>query len=326
MFVCVPDPANIKLAAQFLYEDKLVAFPTETVYGLGANAESPDAIACLYKTKGRPGDHPVIVHVGSIGQLSNWASDIPQSAFKLGEHFWPGPLTLILPKASHVSSQITGGQNTIGLRIPKHPVALALLTEFGGGIAAPSANRFGRLSATEPEHVVAEFSDAVSMVLDGGPCELGIESTIVDLTGAVPRIMRPGIISPEQIIQVLDSDCKLASGQADPDANRVPGSLPSHYAPNTPLKLLTEKELNKRLVEDKNHSFAVLAFHYPNTDAATIPWITASKDPLSYAQKLYASLRELDKRQCDFILVEAAPDSKEWLAINDRLTRAAYKL
>ncbi|HYS50590.1 MAG TPA: L-threonylcarbamoyladenylate synthase, partial [Burkholderiales bacterium] len=170
----------------------LVAFPTETVYGLGADASNPAAVARIYEVKGRPAGHPVIVHIGDIGQLARWARDIPEAATKLATHFWPGPLTLVLRRAPGVGSQLSGGQDTIGLRVPGHPVALQLLREFGGGIAAPSANRFGRISPTAAEHVRSDLASEVELILDGGACEIGIESTIVDLSRGRPVLLRPG--------------------------------------------------------------------------------------------------------------------------------------
>ncbi|MBS2001864.1 MAG: threonylcarbamoyl-AMP synthase, partial [Cyanobacteria bacterium SZAS LIN-5] len=188
------DMTIIEHAVRLLQSGELVAFPTETVYGLGADASNPAAVARLYAAKGRPTNHPVIVHLADSNQLSKWASSVPFAAIQLAEKFWPGPLTLILPKADHVLDEITGGQKSVGLRVPAHPLALELLKAFGGGIIAPSANKFGRLSPTRAEDVRAEFKDEVSLVLDGGPCAVGIESTIVDLSREQPMILRPGMI------------------------------------------------------------------------------------------------------------------------------------
>ncbi len=197
----------------------LVAFPTETVYGLGADASNPMAVARIYEIKGRTASHPVIVHIGDVGQLARWAREIPEAATKLAMRFWPGPLTLVLRRAPSAGSQLTGGQDTIGLRIPGHPVALQLLREFGGGIAAPSANRFGRISPTTAEHVRDDLGKEIDLVLDGGPCEIGIESTIVDLSRQKAVLLRPGRISAEDIAAALGT----APEACDPAAPRAPG-------------------------------------------------------------------------------------------------------
>jgi L-threonylcarbamoyladenylate synthase len=242
--------------------------------------------------------------------------------------FWPGPLTMILPRASHVLDQVTGGQNTVGLRVPNHPVALALLKEFKGGIAAPSANTFGRLSATRAQDVATEFQDEVSMVLDGGPCSVGIESTIVDLSGKQPRILRPGIISKSEIENVLrsrltDNVAVTESGDISSDNVRAPGGLPTHYAPRTPLRLISSSKFASELNPERKDKLAVLSFCKRHADFESTPWIVAPLDPEVYARNLYASLRELDQLGKEMILVEDVPDNGRWLAIRDRLTRAA---
>ena len=216
-----------------------MAFPTETVYGLGADASNPAAMKKIFAAKGRPADHPVIVHIADMSDLKHWAAEVPRAAWLLAEKFWPGPLTMVLKRAPQVSDLITGGQDTVGLRVPAHPVAQHLLKAFGGGIAAPSANKFGRLSPTTAEHVREELGEAVDMVLDGGPCEVGIESTIVDLTRETPAILRPGRMSAQQI-----ADALLAQlGEPAGDRPRVPGSLASHYAPRAPLKIVHPDEI-----------------------------------------------------------------------------------
>ena len=255
-----PSAAEIEHAAHLLREGELVALPTETVYGLGADARNPAALAKIFAAKGRPADHPLIVHLADATQLAQWAVDISPAAHALADAFWPGPLTLILKRHPAVPDPVTGGQDSVGLRVPAHPVALALLRAFGGGIAAPSANPFGRLSPTTAEHVRNAFGDAVT-VLDGGPCTVGIESTIVDLTAPTPRILRPGAISAEDVQRVLraalpatlsnslpnittpitaatTAHATPAAAHADqPSVPRVSGSLAAHYAPRTPLRL-----------------------------------------------------------------------------------------
>jgi len=295
----------------------LVAFPTETVYGLGADASSPAAVARIYEVKGRPAGHPLIVHIGDIGELDRWARDVPEAAIKLAAPFWPGPLTLVLRRAPGVADQLTGGQDTIGLRIPGHPVALQLLREFGGGIAAPSANRFGRISPTTAEHVQGDLGSEVDLILDGGTCEIGIESTIVDLSRGRPVLLRPGRIDAGDIAATLG----VALEERDSDAPRVPGTLAAHYAPRQPLRLI-ESDQWERSVRGTSHGRGVLSFRSrPEGDTSTM-WIEASRLPQRYGHDLYASLRALDSSGCTRILVEEPPDTREWAAIRDRLGRA----
>ena len=295
----------------------LVAFPTETVYGLGADASNPAAVARIYEVKGRPAGHPVIVHIGDIGQLARWARDIPEAATKLATHFWPGPLTLVLRRAPGVGSQLTGGQDTIGVRVPGHPVALQLLREFGGGIAAPSANRFGRISPTTAEHVRSDLASEVELILDGGACEIGIESTIVDLSGGRPVLLRPGRIAAGEIAATLG----IAPLSPDSDAPRAPGTLAAHYAPQQPLRLI-ESDRWDRSVVGISRGRSVLSFRsQPEGDMSTM-WIEASRQPQQYGHDLYANLRALDSSGCDRILVEEPPDTLEWAAVRDRLMRA----
>jgi len=295
----------------------LVAFPTETVYGLGADASSPAAVARIYKVKGRPSDHPVIVHIGDVGQLARWAREIPDTAMKLAARFWPGPLTLVLRRAPGVGSQLSGGQDTIGLRISGHPVALQLLREFAGGIAAPSANRFGRISPTTAEHVRRDLGSEVDLVLDGGACEIGIESTIVDLSRGRPVLLRPGRIAAGDIAATLG----VAPLSRDSDAPRAPGALAAHYAPRQPLRLI-ESDRWGRSVTGTSHGRGVLSFRSPPEGDMSTMWIKASGQPQQYGHDLYANLRALDLSGCDQILVEEPPATSEWTAIRDRLSRA----
>ncbi|MGH8229492.1 MAG: L-threonylcarbamoyladenylate synthase, partial [Steroidobacteraceae bacterium] len=218
---------DIEAAVQALRDGELVAFPTETVYGLGANAQNPAAVRKIFEAKGRPPSHPVIVHLDSPRYLHRWVREVPESASKLGERFWPGPLTIVMPRAGNVHDVVTGGQDTIAIRVPSHPMAQQLLTAFGGGIAAPSANRYGRLSPTRPEHVRDELGDVVRLVLDGGECQIGLESTIVACLDGTVQLLRPGAITATQLREVVGD--QLAG--ADAAAPRVPGSTPSHYAP-----------------------------------------------------------------------------------------------
>lgn len=311
----------VQEAAAILRRGGLVAFPTETVYGLGADAANPEAVARIFAAKGRPADHPVIVHIGSAAQLEQWASDIPPAASQLAQRFWPGPLTLILKRHPRVSDAVTGGQDTIGLRVPGHPLALALLSAFGGGIAAPSANRFGRVSPTAAAHVREELGEAVDCILDGGDCQVGIESTILDLSGGAPRLLRPGAITAAEIEAELGQTLATVAD----DAPRVSGALPSHYAPGTPLSLIAAEDLNTEiktyLGQDKRVAVMARRTAPPGTQCV---WQVMPSDATAYAHELYARLRELDALHVDRLLIEAVPTDVSWQAVQDRLTRAAH--
>ncbi|MFO1320855.1 MAG: L-threonylcarbamoyladenylate synthase [Burkholderiales bacterium] len=309
------DDEGIALAVRLLRDGGLVGFPTETVYGLGADAANPAAVRRIFEAKGRPADHPVIVHVAEVRQLPDWARDVPPDAAALAEAFWPGPMTLILPRATHVSDLVTGGQDSVGLRIPSHPVALRLLAAFGGGVAGPSANRFGRISPTTAAHVREDLGERVDLILDGGPCRVGIESTIIDVTGARPRILRPGMISTARIEAVLRRS--LDSGSTG--APRVSGSLASHYAPRTPTVLVPPERLSSEVTAVD----AVLARPGKLSAVTAGLGIDSSDDPAIYARDLYAHLRTLDASGCPRILIEDVPAEGEWAAIRDRLVRAA---
>ncbi|HEY9149570.1 MAG TPA: L-threonylcarbamoyladenylate synthase [Gammaproteobacteria bacterium] len=321
----------VQEAAATLRRGGIVAFPTETVYGLGADAENPVAVARLFMAKGRPADHPVIVHIGDAEQLERWAVDIPPSAALLAQRFWPGPLTLILKRDARVPDAVTGGQDTVGLRVPDHPVALALLAAFGGGIAAPSANRFGRLSPTTAAHVRTDLGEAVDYVLDGGSCQVGIESTILDLSGARPRLLRPGVITAAELEAVLGEKLAGPSGNAP----RSPGALPSHYAPRTPLVLVPPEDLAAEVVRrlEKGERVAVLArsvatpqiewLFLSGSDFTECAWQVMPADPGGYAHELYARLHALDALHADCLLIEAPPVEAAWQAVRDRLARAA---
>ncbi len=317
----------IAAAARALRNGALVAFPTETVYGLGADARSPDALRRLYATKGRPDEHPVIVHLTAAHALSRWARNVPAFAAALANAFWPGPLTLILPRADGVSDLLTGGQDSIGIRVPAHPIAQALLARFGElggeGIAAPSANRFGRISATTAAHVADEFGSEVAMILDGGPCDHGIESTIVDCTRDEPAVLRPGAISAEQLARVLGKPPRASSG----DAPRVSGALASHYAPRTSSRLLHRDALQEALAAlgGPGAHIAVLAHSITQPPDFEGTWFDTPVDSAGYAHQLYANLRALDARQADEIWIETPPDGPDWTAVNDRLRRATYR-
>lgn len=310
--------AEIRKAAEILRAGGLVAFPTETVYGLGADASNAKAVARLYATKGRPSDHPVIVHFASSASAFAWARDVPEPAQRLAHRFWPGPLTLILKRSALAHDFVTGGQDSVGLRVPSHPVARALLELFAGGVAAPSANRFGLVSPTTAAHVREDLGDEVDLVLEGGPSEVGIESTIVDMSGDTPVLLRPGHISQEDLESVLGTKvANLATA-----AVRHPGGLERHYAPRTPARLLAPHELDKEIARLRER-VAVLAFSRP--DERVDYWLRMPRDAQAYAQRLYAALRELDNAGCEMMLIEAPPDTAEWAAVRDRLRRACGK-
>ena len=304
-------------AAEILRRGGLVAFPTETVYGLGADASNAKAVARLYAVKGRPSDHPVIVHFASSQDAFLWAREAPQAAQVLAAKFWPGPLTLILKRSEKAKDFISGGQDSVGLRVPSHPVAQELLKEFKGAIAAPSANRFGLVSPTTPAHVREDLGKDVDLVLEGGPSEVGIESTIVDLSGGAPVLLRPGRISKADLEAALNSRVL----EKNSSSTRHSGGLERHYAPRTPARLVPSYDLDKEIGRMKE-KVAVLAFSRP--DERVDYWLRMSRDPQAYAQKLYGALRELDTAGCEEILVEAPPEAPEWAAVRDRLKRACH--
>lgn len=324
MQIVQPTDDAIARACAMLHEGKLVAFPTETVYGLGADATNALALKRLYEAKGRPCDHPVIVHLAFVEQMNDWCRDFPKPARLLAERFCPGPLTFILPKAAHVLAQVTGGQDKVGLRIPSHPAAHRLLAAFGKGLAAPSANKFGKLSPTTAQDVACDFAQELSMVLDGGASQVGIESTIVDFTVEPPRVLRPGMISAGQIAAVI-GEVERAAPAANGNQTRAPGMLEKHYAPATALELVSGDRLQSRLqaLEKSGRKAAVLAFQEGARPASRT--IVASADPARYAHELYSNLRELDRLRADIILVETVPDEEIWAGVADRLRRASTK-
>jgi len=313
--------ADIARAVSVLRAGGLVAFPTETVYGLGADAANDAAVQKIFAAKGRPHNHPLIVHIADVTHVATWARDVPPAVHRLAQRFWPGPLTMVLKRAAGVSDFVTGGQQTIALRAPSHPVARALLARFGGGIAAPSANRYGRVSATTAGHVRQEFGDDLDFILDGGATDIGIESTIVDLSRDRPSVLRPGAITERMLEDALGAPL------APPDraSPRAPGMHARHYAPRTPLMVMEADlllELASSLVR-QGKRVAVLARSAQQPLLQGLTWIGAPADPGGYAHALYADLRRLDAAGCDAILAEAPPGDMEWAAVRDRLTRAS---
>lgn len=311
---------SVETAVCLLLNGKVVAFPTETVYGLGADATNARAVAKIFELKGRPSDHPLIVHISDPDNLEKWVYDVPVAARKLADHFWPGPLTLILKTAPRMPSLVTGGEDTVGLRCPSHPMAQALLREFAahgsGAIAAPSANKFGHVSPTTAQHVRDEFGPDLYL-LDGGDCDVGLESTILDFSRGSPVLLRPGAVTRQDIEDLIQDRVR----DRDADAPRAPGTLAAHYAPRTALQLVEGVKLDARARGERD--VAVLALRAAPKDAKARKWIHAPSDAGGYGHDLYANLRRLDAAGAGTILVEAPPASAEWEAVNDRLGRAA---
>jgi L-threonylcarbamoyladenylate synthase len=316
----LPDPARIEEAVALLNAGELVAFPTETVYGLGADARNPAAVARIFAAKGRPVSHPLIVHISGLAAAQEWIADLPDAARRLAEAFWPGPLTIVLPKAADVPAVVTGGQSTVALRAPAHPVARALLAAFGSGIAAPSANRYGRISPTRAADVHEELGDRVALVLDGGDCEVGLESTIVACLGGRVTLLRPGAVSRSQLRDVVGE-----VADADAASPRAPGRDRSHYAPRTVLAVIAAAQLKSEIERAlaSGERLAVLARSGAPVASDQLVWRQLGKPPVEYGRALYAALRDLDRVGAARILVEEVPDDEPWAAIADRLRRAA---
>jgi len=311
---------EISRAVHVLERGGLIALPTETVYGLGADAENELAVRKIFAVKGRPQSHPLIVHLPKDAPLDAWARDIPPAAQALAEAFWPGPLTLILKRTGRALDAVTGGQDTVGLRVPAHPLAQAVLSAFGGGIAAPSANRFGRVSPTRAEHVREELGDSVELILDGGPCAVGVESTIVDLSRGRPVLLRPGGLPTEAIEQVLGVPlAQDGSGQV-----RAPGVLESHYAPTAGVVLTTGASLSADLARTQA-DFARIAVLGPRGTVVPqgVTLFDVPADAASQARLLYQKLREIDVAGYEIILALLPEDAGLGRAVRDRLKKAA---
>jgi len=315
------DAAAIREAAAVLRRGGLVAFPTETVYGLGADAENETAMRALFAAKGRPADHPVIVHLAEAAQVDDFAAEVPAAAQKLVAAFWPGPMTLVLRRSGRISDLVTGGLQTVGLRVPGHPVAHALLKEFGGPIAAPSANRFGRVSCTAAEHVVAELGGRVDVILDGGECDVGVESTIIDVSCDRPAILRPGAVTAEEVAAVLKAPVASASSFSP----RVPGSLASHYAPEARVELVAEADLlsRARQLQTGGEKVAVIGRVVTGEADRGIVLLAAPEGDEGLAHSLYGLLRRADELGCDVVVTATPAEQGLGLAIADRLRRAA---
>jgi L-threonylcarbamoyladenylate synthase len=317
-----PDEAEITHAAAILRDGGLVAFPTETVYGLGADASSPVAVRRLFRVKGRPPDHPVIVHVASIDHAPEWASGMPGYAVALAGECWPGPLTLVLPRLARVPDEVTGGLDTVGIRVPAERTAQALLRAFGGGIAAPSANRFGRVSPTTAADVRADLGADVDLVLDGGPSRVGVESTIVDCSRDQPAILRVGGISRERVEEIVGRSVPVR----DQGEVRAPGTLASHYAPRARVRLVDGIDHLEEIARAELASGAcvgVIAAQLPDDLPERVLVLGTPNDAEDYAHTLYRWLRDADAAQLDVVLAVAPPELGIGAAVADRLRRAA---
>lgn len=323
---------QIIAAAALLDAGGVVAFPTETVYGLGADISCPDAVDRIFRIKGRPASHPLIVHIASLHDLPCWSQEIPDAAWQLATRFWPGPLTLILQRSQLIPLNVTGGQETVGLRVPDHPVALSLLQYSTDGhkraLAAPSANRFGHISPTTADHVREELGEAVDMILDGGNCAIGLESTIVSVHNKTVTLLRPGAISVAALEAVLGKPVALSAKAGT--AIRVSGSLAAHYAPDTPLEILSATSLQQRTEALVSQGLRVAVMVQTPSLLTAIrtaadSCIAMPETAAAYGNRLYATLRQLDRQGVDHILTESPPTGADWLAIADRLQRASHR-
>ncbi|NUT04054.1 MAG: threonylcarbamoyl-AMP synthase [Hamadaea sp.] len=313
---------DIEQAVQVLRTGGLVALPTETVYGLGADAANPAAVERIFTVKGRPPSHPLIVHLAGLEQLDAWATQIPAQAWQLAERFWPGPLTLVLRRAARVPLEVTGGLDTVAVRVPDHPMALQLLTAFAGGVAAPSANRFGSVSPTTAAHVRAELGDAVDVILDGGPCQVGVESTIVDATSPAMAVLRPGGLTREDLETAVGHQLHVPAASHV----RVPGQHPSHYAPRARVVLAEPDDLIAQAYATQQKGQRVGVLLPPQLADAVVnahAVVAVPETLAAYAQGLYGFLRDLDRAGCEVILACLPVEEGLGLAIANRLRRAA---
>ncbi len=314
-----PTPEAVAEGARLLREGRLVAFPTETVYGLGADAFNPRAVARIFEVKNRPEFDPIIVHIADLVQLGELATQVPEAARRLIEKFWPGPLTLILPKTEKVPAIVTAGLPTVAVRMPAHPVALNLIRAAGRPIAAPSANPFGYLSPTRAEHVLAQLDGKVDLILDGGPCPVGVESTVLDITAEPPVVLRPGGLAVEDIEKVI-GPVRVAAGPAE--RPRSPGQLSRHYSPRTPLVVFS----GQNYPDPGGRRAGLLLFRRPNQvpgGFAAVAWLSEAGDLREAAANLFAALHRLDRAKLDIIFAEAVPEVGLGRAIMDRLRKAA---
>ena len=323
---------SVSRAVARLRAGEAIGLPTETVYGLAADAGNAEAVARIFSAKGRPTAHPLIVHVASVDAARSWAAEWPEVATKLAAAFWPGPMTLIVKRAAHVLDCVTAGQDTVGLRVPSHPVAQAVLREFASpshasaGLAAPSANQFGQVSPTTALHVAAEFPDHALFILDGGACEVGVESTIIDVSSGSVRVLRPGRVRASAIEQVLG----VALAEPGPHAPQVSGTLPSHYAPHTQTLMLATARLKMQLrayrhAQVRQPMRCVITHSFDAEPAERLRVIRLAADAQTWERELYALLRALDQEHYGTLIVETPPETPEWEAVNDRIRRATQR-
>jgi L-threonylcarbamoyladenylate synthase len=316
---------GVARAAEVIRAGGLVAFPTETVYGLGADATDPAAVGRIFTAKGRPADHPLIVHLGDADLVEAWADVVPPEGRLLADAFWPGPLTMLLWRSPKAPDAVTGGRDTVGLRVPDHPLALQLLRAVGDGVAAPSANRFGRVSPTTAADVVSDLGGAVDLVLDGGPCRVGVESTIVDLTGAVPVVLRPGGVGLDRLAEVLGREPELHQGPAPERSARAPGMLAAHYAPRARVVVADEGSVaavSASLVARGDGRVGVLAPRVTDGLAPEVIELEPAGGPEEYARLLYGRLRQADRLKMTWLVCVPPPARGVGVAVRDRLGRA----
>lgn len=314
------DSGALDQAVELLGQGQLVAIPTETVYGLASNALSPEAVARVFKAKGRPANNPLIVHVESAEMARSCVAAWPSAADRLAEVFWPGPLSIVLPKADSVPDIVTAGGETVAVRCPAHPIMLDVLSRCGFPLAAPSANLSNRVSPTRARHVAEQLADRIPMILDGGPCDVGIESTVVDLTGEIATVLRPGMVSPEQIRDTL-GEVQTATGSRSSDALKSPGQLPLHYSPKARV-ILAGEDWKKSLGQAGPKAY-VISTEPPPADCDLENWHQLPASPDGYARSLYDTLNQCDQTGAELILIQSLPSGAGWDAIRDRLTRAA---
>jgi L-threonylcarbamoyladenylate synthase len=316
---------SLTQAVSLLQKGECVALPTETVYGLAADATDIIAVNKIFEAKGRPKNHPLIVHIPDVTHLEKWAKSIPNNAYKLAKLFWPGPLTLLLKKADHVPYEVTGGLDTIALRVPAHPIFLQVLAKLNKGLAAPSANRYKQLSPTIAEQVMQGLHGRIAAILDGGSCEHGLESTILDLVSEKPRILRAGPVTQQQLEMAVGHSVDAPKSHSEV----VPGNVKAHYQPNTPLRMVSSKKLLSEIniLNQNNCHFIVWSeLMIEQCKKANIPiskWSNLENNAASFGKKLYVTLYQIDKSCPTQIIIEQPPQSDAWAAVNDRLSRAA---
>jgi L-threonylcarbamoyladenylate synthase len=316
---------SVTQAVSLLQKGECVALPSETVYGLAADASDIIAVNKIFVAKGRPKNHPLIVHIPDVSHLNKWAKTIPESAYNLAKQFWPGPLTLLLNKAEHVPYEVTGGLDTIALRVPAHPLFLQVLSKLNAGLAAPSANRYKQLSPTIAEQVMQGLDGRIAAVLEGGACEHGLESTILDLVSENPRILRSGPVTQRQLEKAMGQSVNTPEHHLEV----VPGNVEAHYQPNTPLRVLSSEQLlaEIELPHPNNCHFIVWSDNIieqcRKTEMLTCKWSRLENDAAHFGSKLFVTLYQVDQMFHSQIIIEQPPQSDAWAAVNDRLSRAA---